>query len=168
MPSKSSPDFSIRPAQPEDIERLLDLIHAIAQYANLADQVEATPERLREALFGERPSARALVAVAPFEPIVGYAIFYSSFSTFLGKAGIFLEDLFVVPEYRSRGIGKSLFLAVAEVARREGCGRLEWQTLSWNKPALDFYQTLGAEVLEDWRLHRLDGKGLAKLAAEDA
>jgi len=155
--------FSVRPAIPEDIDDLLRLIRGIAEYENLTHQLEATPERLRQSLFGEKPVARALVANLDKVGTVAYAIFFYNFSTFLAKPGIHLEDLYVSPQYRGQGIGKALFKQVARIAHQEGCGRMEWMALDWNTPALDFYKAQGADCLKEWRLHRFLRPDLEKL-----
>lgn len=161
----SFPSFKIRPATENDIPALLELIRGIAEYEKLADQFEATEERLHHALFGERPAARGLIAEHATDGPVGYAIFCYNFSTFVAKAGIYLEDLYVKPEYRGQGIGKSLFKAVAKIAHQENCGRMEWVALDWNTPALDFYKSQGAQCLEEWKVHRFNEEQL-KAAAE--
>ena len=164
--SSHQTNFSIRPANPDDIEDLLRLIRGIAEYENLTHQLEATPERLHMSLFGDQPVARSLIANASNAGAVGYAIFFYSFSTFLAKPGIYLEDLYVMPEYRGQGIGKALFRAVAEIAREEDCGRMEWMALDWNTPALDFYKANGACLLEEWRLHRYTEADLNRFVGE--
>jgi len=161
---RSAP-FAIRSAGPDDVPAVLALIRQLAEYERLADRVTATEDGVREALFGERPVAEAILAWVDDEP-VGYAIFFSSFSTFVGRPGIYLEDVFVRPEKRGRGIGKAMLVHIAKLAKERGCGRLEWAVLDWNRPAIDFYRRLGAEALDDWTVYRLSGSGLDALAAE--
>lgn len=160
------PEVSLRPAHPRDVAQIVRLIEGIADHAKLAAELDATPERLSDCLFGDAPVARALVAESSAQTLVAYAIFFRNFSSFLAKPGLYLEDLYVVPNFRGRGIGTRLFLAVAQIARDEGCGRMEWLALDWNKPALEFYQKLGARCLKDNRLHRLDRDALAALTDE--
>jgi len=155
----------IRQAEPADVPVLLDLIRGLAEYERLLEQLCATEEGLRSHLFGERPAAEAVLAEAD-GAAVGFALYYRSFSTFLGRPGLYLEDLFVRPEYRGRGYGKALMVFVARLANARGCGRLEWSVLDWNTPARDFYRTLGARPLEDWIGQRMSGEAIARLAAE--
>ncbi|MBK1877906.1 GNAT family N-acetyltransferase [Pelagicoccus mobilis] len=154
------PSFQIRPAAEQDIPVILELVRGIAEYEKLLDQLEATEGRMHEALFGERPAARGLIAEHETDGPVGYAIFCYNFSTFVGKAGIYLEDLYVKPEYRGHGMGKALFKAVAQVALDEDCGRMEWVALDWNTPALEFYKSQGAQCLGEWQLHRFNEEQL--------
>ncbi|MEM9159902.1 MAG: GNAT family N-acetyltransferase [Verrucomicrobiota bacterium] len=153
----------IRPASTDDVETILDLIRGIAEYENLTHQLEATTEKLQESLFGENPVAYALVAEDDSSGIVGYAIYFYNFSTFLAQKGIYLEDLYVKPEYRGKGWGKKLFTAVAKIAYDQNCGRMEWMALDWNDPALEFYRAQGASLLEEWRLLRFLRPELEKL-----
>ncbi|MBS1869662.1 MAG: GNAT family N-acetyltransferase [Actinobacteria bacterium] len=153
----------IRPATREDAPLLLELIGALADYERLRDEVVLDVALLERHLFGERPAAEAVIAQTAGEP-VGYALFFSTFSTFLGRPGIWLEDLFVLPAHRRGGIGRALLEHVAQLAVARGCGRLEWSALDWNEPALDFYRGLGARRLPEWHLHRLDGTALAAVA----
>jgi GNAT superfamily N-acetyltransferase len=155
--------FVIRPATRADVPALLGLIRELARYERLEDQVEATEELLADGLFGERPAAEALIAELDGEP-VGYALWFTTFSTFVGKPGIWLEDVFVLPDHRRAGLGRALLARVAAVAVERGCGRLEWSALDWNEPALAFYRSLAAEPLRDWIIHRLTGHQLAALA----
>ncbi|HEY1791406.1 MAG TPA: GNAT family N-acetyltransferase [Opitutaceae bacterium] len=157
--------IDIRAASPGDIPVLLALIKKLAEFEKLAHQVEATPERLRATLFPERgaPAAEFLLARADGEP-VGYAALFPTYSTFLAKAGLHLEDLFVVEEWRGRGIGRALLSHAASLAAGRGCGRLEWTVLDWNRPAIDFYASMGADTLPDWRVCRLSGDALARHA----
>jgi len=153
----------IRPATRDDAPLLLELIGALADYERLRDEVVLDVALLERHLFGERPAAEAVIAETAGEP-VGYALFFSTFSTFVGRPGIWLEDLFVLPARRRGGIGRALLEHVAQLAVARGCGRLEWSALDWNAPALDFYRGLGARRLPEWRLHRLDGAALATVA----
>jgi len=157
--------FRIRQAAPADVSILLELIRGLAQYERLLEQLRATEEGLCSHLFGERPAAEAVLAEEG-TVAVGFALYFQSFSTFLGKPGLYLEDLFVRPEYRGRGYGKALMVFVARLANARGYGRLEWSVLDWNTPARDFYRTLGARPLDDWIGQRMTGEAIARLAAE--
>lgn len=163
----------IRPATPDDVDAILELIRELAVYERLEHQMEATPAALREDLFGLRPACHALVATA--EPgtaspgsVVGYALFFASYSTFKSRACLYLEDLYVTPHYRGSGLGRGLLAAVAAEAGRRGCPRLDWSVLEWNRVAIDFYDSLGAQVMPDWRVCRLEGEALARVAGLDA
>ena len=153
---------TIRSAIATDIPALFDLIRALAEYEQLSHQVTGSIEALRIHLFGDRPVAFAIVAEIEGQ-IVGFALFFYNYSTFLTKPGIYLEDLFVLPEYRRQGIGKALLTHLAQRAVAEGCGRLEWSVLDWNAPAIAFYQRMGADVLPDWRICRVTGDNLTSL-----
>jgi GNAT superfamily N-acetyltransferase len=155
--------LSIRDATAADVPLLLRLIRALAEYERLADAVVATEPDLACALFGERPRARALIAECEGNA-AGFALYFFNFSTFLARAGLYLEDLFVLPERRGRGIGKALLVELARRAEREGCGRMEWAVLEWNETAIRFYRALGAEPLGDWRTFRLTAPTIAALA----
>lgn len=157
----------IRPAARADVPLLLELIGALADYERMRDDVVLDAALLERHLFGERPAAEAVIAEAGGEA-VGYALFFPTFSTFLGRPGIWLEDLFVLPERRGGGIGRALLEHLAQVAVTRDCGRLEWSALDWNEPALSFYRGLGARVLPEWHLHRLDGAALAAVARSSA
>jgi GNAT superfamily N-acetyltransferase len=157
----------IRPAAREDVPLLLELIGALAEYERLRDEVVLDAALLEQHLFGERPAAETAIAEVD-GAAVGYALFFPTFSTFLGRPGIWLEDLFVLPAHRRGGIGRALLLHVAQLAVARGCGRLEWSALDWNEPALAFYRELGARVLPEWHLHRLDGTALAAVARSAA
>jgi GNAT superfamily N-acetyltransferase len=156
-------DFSISPATERDLPAILRLVKALARYEKLEDHVVASEDDFRIALFGDKPVARALVAFAETKA-VGFALFFRTFSTFLGKRGLYLEDIFVEPEYRGKGIGRDLLSRVAQVAIEEHCGRLEWAVLTWNQPSIDFYHRMGAVTLHDWRTFRLTGEALEKAA----
>lgn len=154
----------IREATEADVPVILTLIKELAEYEKLSDIVEATEESLAEVLFGKFPVAEALVAFHGDE-LAGYAIFFHSVSTFVGRAGIYLEDIYVRPSLRGKGIGKTLFATVARTARDRKCARMEWQVLRWNKPAIDFYEAHGAESLDAWVTMRLSGDSLSDVAA---
>ena len=154
--------LSFRYARPEDTGRILFFIKELAAYEKMSDLVSATEELLGKWLF-ETPRARVIFAMEG-EKEVGFALFFYHFSTFLGKPGIYLEDLFVLPEYRGKGYGKGLLRQLAHMAVEEGCGRLEWSCLNWNRPSIDFYLSLGAEPLEEWTVYRVAGSALERLA----
>jgi GNAT superfamily N-acetyltransferase len=154
----------IRPATRGDVPLLLELIGELADYERLRDEVVLDAALLEEHLFGERPAAEAVLASVGGEA-VGYALFFPTFSTFLGRPGLWLEDLFVLPAHRRGGVGRAVLLHVAGLADARGCGRLEWSALDWNEPALAFYRELGARCMPEWHLHRLDGAALAAVAS---
>jgi GNAT superfamily N-acetyltransferase len=156
--------IDIAPATPADVGLVLSLITALADYEKLRHEVIATEQSLTQALFGKRPSAEAVIARVAGEP-AGFALFFHNFSTFMGKPGLYLEDLFVLPEFRGRSIGKSLLQYLAQLAVRRDCGRFEWAVLDWNRPARDFYESLGAEAKSDWIIHRVSGEALRRLAS---
>src|SRR5690348_16436013 len=153
----------IRPARIDDCATLLDLIRGLAEYEHLSHVVSATEAALSESLFAEKPAAEAILAFAGEEP-VGFAVYFPNFSTFLGRPGLWLEDLFVKPEYRRTGYGRALFSRVARIAHDRGCGRYEWAALDWNEPAIRFYKSMGAIALDDWTIFRVTGDALQKLA----
>ncbi len=158
----------IRLAEPRDVPTIHALIRELARYEKLEHEAVATEEQIRESLFARRgPQAEVLVAEAPAEPtrVVGFALFFHNYSTFLGRHGLYLEDLFVLPEYRRTGLGTALLRALARIAVERGCGRLEWAVLDWNEPAIRFYRSLGAQLLDDWRICRVTGDAIAHLAA---
>ena len=156
--------FLIRAAAPADTREILRLIGELAVYEKLADMAVGTEAMLREALFGERPSCEALVAEHG-ERLVGFALFFTTFSTFLCRPGIYLEDLFVEPEHRGRGIGKALLARLAALTVERGGGRFEWRVLDWNAPSIRFYESLGGELMRQWLLVRVTGPALQRLAA---
>lgn len=156
----------IAPAREEDVPAILRLIRALADYEKLTNQVVATEADLRNAIFGERPIVEVVMAFAGDQPI-GFALFFHNFSTFVGRPGLYLEDLFVVPEWRGRGVGRGLLAHLARIAVERNCGRMEWAVLEWNEPAIGFYKRLGADVMDDWRLCRLTGDALASVARSD-
>ena len=157
---------TIRAATPADTGLILDFIRALADYERLAHEVVATEVGLCESLFGERPYAEVLLAFAGPEP-AGFALFFHNYSTFLGRPGIYLEDLYVRPEHRGHGIGPALLARLARTALERGCGRLEWWVLDWNRPAIEVYERLGAVAMDEWTVYRLTGEALQKLAARD-
>ena len=159
--------LSIRPATVEDVPLIAQLIRELAEYERLADAAVATEAGLREQLFGERPAAEVLIAEADGEP-AGFALFFHTFSTFLGKRGLYLEDLFVRPDFRGLGLGKHLMAALARIAVQRDCGRFEWSVLDWNEPSIAFYRKLGATGMDEWTVQRLEGDALRALASHDA
>ena len=163
MKSKKNELLGIRPANVADVSLLSEFIRGIAEYEKLADEVVADEAILRESFFGSRPKAEALIAEWGGEP-VAFAVFFENFSTFMGRSGLYLEDLYVKPEYRCKGIGKALLSHLAGIAVERGCPRFEWVALDWNRNAIDFYEKLGAKQLSEWRIFRLTGDNLAKLA----
>ena len=146
--------FLIRPARPADVAEVLRLIHELAVYEKLEHMAVGTPQQLHEALFGARPVVETLIAERGGRA-VGFALFFTTFSTFLCKPGLYLEDLFVEPAHRGAGIGKALLAALAALARDRGCGRLEWRVLDWNEPSIRFYESLGAALMKEWVLVRM-------------
>jgi GNAT superfamily N-acetyltransferase len=156
--------LAIRPATREDIPCLLELIRGLAEYERLTHLVVANPRLLEEELFAPGRHVEAVLGFAD-GAAVAFAVYFHSFSTFLGRRGLYLEDLFVRPEYRRRGYGRALLLHVARIAHARGCGRFEWMALDWNEPAIRFYKSLGAVEMAEWRLFRVTGEALARLAA---
>ena len=152
----------IRTASAEDCGRILQMIRALARYEKMEDQVVATEDLLREWIF-EKKKAEVLFATEDGRE-VGFALFFHNFSTFLGRAGIYLEDLYVMPEHRGKGHGKALLKRLAQITLERGCGRLDWQCLDWNERSIAFYRSLGAEALDDWTGYRLSGKTLEEMA----
>ncbi len=155
----------IRAATAEDVPTIFNLIQQLAEYEKLAHMVSGNPAMLADALFGPRPSCEC-VLIADEEKTVGFALYFTTFSTFLCKSGLYLEDLFVLPEARGRGHGKALLIYLAQLAQQRGCGRFEWRVLDWNKPSIDFYRSLGASILPEWHLVRMTDGEFTKLAAE--
>ncbi|MGH9370264.1 MAG: GNAT family N-acetyltransferase, partial [Vicinamibacterales bacterium] len=150
------------PATDRDVPVILSLIKALADYERLSDHVIATEASLRDSLFGDRPVAEVVIAYVDSQH-AGYALWFHTFSTFLGKPGIYLEDLFVLPDWRGRGIGRALLAHLARIAAERGCGRIEWAVLNWNEPAIGFYRGLGAEPMDEWTVYRLTGDPLLEL-----
>jgi GNAT superfamily N-acetyltransferase len=155
-------NVEIRPAKVEDVATIFQLIQALAEYEKLSDQVTGSIAQLRDHLFGNRPCIEALLADHQGTAI-GFALFFTNYSTFLTKPGLYLEDLFVMPEYRGQGVGKSILSHLARLALQRDYGRLEWSVLDWNEPAIGFYQRIGATVLPDWRICRVTGDAIEKL-----
>ena len=160
------PRFTIRPATAEDVPRLLAFIHGMAEYEHLADQVTATEEALLASLFGDPPAAEALLAFEDDNP-AGFAVYFHTYSTFLARRSMYLEDLYVSPQYRRRGLGTLLLRRVAAIAVERDCGRFEWIALDWNTDAHRFYEGFGAEMLPEWRVFRIHGDALSQLAVEE-
>ena len=160
-----SSNLILRPAEPVDVPVLFRLIQALAEYEKLSHAVTGNADALSEHLFGDRPYAEAILAEYAGQA-VGFALFFHNYSTFLTQPGIYLEDLFVLPEYRRQSIGKAILSYLATLAVKRGCGRLEWSVLDWNEPAIAFYRRMGASILEDWRICRVTGESLCQLAGE--
>jgi len=156
--------FRIESARPQDVPRLFELIRALAEYEKLSHVVVGTEEQLRQELFGERPVIECVLAKEAGRAL-GFALFFHSFSTFLARRGLYLEDLFVEPGARGRGIGRALIRHGARLAVERQCGRYEWSVLDWNTPAIEFYESIGAVVMPDWRICRVTGDALMRLAA---
>ncbi|MEM7603135.1 MAG: GNAT family N-acetyltransferase [Verrucomicrobiota bacterium] len=155
-------DFMIREATPDDVKSILEMVRELADFENLADEMVATEADYQDSLFGEEPVAAALVAESKGH-LIGYAIHFSTFSTFVGRAGIWLEDLYVKQSFRKRGVGKALLKAVGAVAEARGSGRYEWCVLDWNQNAINLYEQMGGEILKEWRIVRLDHNGIVSL-----
>jgi GNAT superfamily N-acetyltransferase len=158
------PAFRIERATERDVPLILRLIKDLAEYERMSDEVVATEQGLRDSLFGARPAAEVIIAYAGDTP-AGFALFFHNYSTFLGKPGLYLEDLFVVPEFRGHGYGRELLQKLAAIAVERDCGRFEWSVLDWNEPAIGFYKKLGARLMEAWKIFRVTGDALADLAA---
>jgi len=156
---------AIRPATAADVPAIAELIRGLARYEKLEQEVTMTEELLAKSLFGPRRFAETLMAEEAGEPI-GFALFFHNFSTFLGQPGIYLEDLFVIPEHRGHGVGRALLAELARIAVERGCGRLEWAVLDWNRDAIGFYERLGAQPNSEWTVYRLSGEALTELGRE--
>lgn len=156
--------LTLRPAEPVDVPVLFSLIQALAEYEKLSYAVTGNADALKEHLFGTHPYIEAILAEYEGQA-AGFALYFHNYSTFLTKTGIYLEDLFVLPEYRRQGIGKAMLTYLAKLAVARGCGRMEWSVLDWNQPAIAFYEGMGASILEDWRICRLTGESLTQLAS---
>jgi GNAT superfamily N-acetyltransferase len=154
----------LRPAEPRDVTAIVGLIVELAEFENLAHLVQATPQTLAPHLFGPKPAAECLVGEVDGE-VVAFALFFTNFSTFLARPGLYLEDLYVKPAQRGTGLGQALLLHLARLAAERGCGRFEWSVLDWNVNAIRFYEKMGATVLPDWRICRITGEALQRLAA---
>ena len=159
--------FEIQPATVADVPVILQLIRELADYERAPNDVVATEEGLREVLFGETPAAQVLIGREDGEP-VAFAVYFFNFSTWLGRAGLYLEDLFVRPELRGKGYGRALLVRLAQIAQERGCGRMEWAVLDWNDPAIQFYKKLGAKPMEEWTVFRLTRDGIGALAGAGA
>lgn len=166
-PSRSRPilqsQLQIQPATPADVPLILQLIRELAEYERAPDDAVATEPQLQEVLFGRTPAAHVLMAREGSEP-VGFAVYFFNFSTWLGKPGLYLEDLFVRPEHRAKGYGRALLVRLAQIAAERGCGRMEWAVLDWNEPAIQFYRKLGARPMGEWTTFRLTSDGIGRLA----
>lgn len=162
----AAPAIVVRPAVREDAGQILAFIRELAEYEKLAHEVVADEAGLAARLFGERPYAEALIAEVDGAP-AGFALFFHNFSTFVGKPGLYLEDVFVRPQYRGLGLGKRLMVRLAKIALERDCGRFEWSVLDWNQPAIDFYRSLGAVGMDEWTVQRVTGDALQALAAQD-
>lgn len=162
---KELSDFQIRPACVEDVPIILELIRDLATYERAPDEVTATEEQLIDVLFGERPAAEVLLAFEK-KSAVGFAVYFFNFSTWLGRPGLYLEDLFVKPDKRGKGYGRALLVELAKIARYRGCGRMEWAVLDWNEPAIKFYRALGAQPMHEWTVFRLTRDEIARLAEQ--
>jgi GNAT superfamily N-acetyltransferase len=159
----SETPIRIERATERDVPLILELIQGLAVYEKLAHEVTATEAGLRETLFSARPAADVIIAYAGDTP-AGFALFFPNYSTFLGKPGLYLEDLFVRPEYRGQGLGLALMKRLAQIAVERGCGRFEWSVLDWNEPAIGFYESLGAKLMDGWSIVRVNGEALTALA----
>ena len=162
---KAPINFQVRSAHVEDVPIILHLIRDLATYERAPDEVTATEEQLVDVLFGERPAAEVLLAFEGELP-VGFAVYFHNFSTWLGRPGLYLEDLFVKLEKRGKGYGRALLVELAKIARDRGCGRMEWAVLDWNEPAIKFYRALGAKPMNEWTVFRLTLDGIERLAQE--
>lgn len=164
MALESEQDLKINPATPADVPTIVALITALAEYERLAHEVVADDAAIHRTLFGDKPVAEAVIARVGGVS-VGFAVFFHNYSTFLGRPGLYLEDLFVLPEHRGRGFGRALLAHLARVAVERGCGRMEWSVLKWNAPAIGFYESLGATPMNEWTVYRLTGEALARTAS---
>jgi GNAT superfamily N-acetyltransferase len=161
------PALRIERATERDVPLILQLIKDLAEYERMSSEVVATEQGLRDSLFGARPAAEVIIGYSGNTP-AGFALFFHNYSTFLGKPGLYLEDLFVVPEFRGHGYGRELLQELAAIAVERGCGRFEWSVLDWNEPAIGFYKKLGARLMDAWKIFRVTGDALTKLAANRA
>ena len=167
MTANNLPPFVIRPATVADVPLILALICELAEFERLLHEVVADEALLREGLFGARPAAEVLLGFEADGAPMGFALFFQNFSTFLARPGIYLEDLYVRPDKRGRGLGRALLTQLARLAVARGCGRLDWSVLDWNENAIGFYKSMGARVMEDWRTCRVTGEALAKLGRQE-
>ena len=163
----AKPALTIRMARPDDVPTILRLIRGLAEYERLAHLVPVEEASLREHLFGRRPYCEVLIGELDGRP-AGFALFFHNYSTFLGKPGIYLEDLFVLPEDRGRGLGTALLRTIGRLAVERGCGRVEWAVLDWNEPSIRFYESLGARAMDEWTIYRVAGDGIEALASGSA
>jgi GNAT superfamily N-acetyltransferase len=161
----SAPPCTIRVGRPDDVPTIFGLIKGLAEYERLSDAVVGTEDLLREHLFGERPYAEVILAEAGGRA-VGFALYFYNYSTFLTRPGIYLEDLFVLPDERGRGYGKALLMSLGRLALERGCGRIEWSVLDWNEPSIQFYRSLGAVSMDEWTINRVTGEALERLASQ--
>lgn len=159
----TTPAITLRPASRTDVPLILDLIHALAEYEREPDAVEATEALLEQQLFGKHPGAEVVIAEVDGQG-AGFALFFHNFSTWRGRRGLYLEDLFVRPQFRGLGLGRALMIHLAKLAVQRGCARFEWSVLDWNTPAIDFYRSLGAVGMDEWTVQRVDGDALQVLA----
>jgi GNAT superfamily N-acetyltransferase len=157
--------FTIRPANPADVTNIFNLITQLAVYEKLEHMVTGTPQMLHDSLFGARPACECVMALENNAPI-GFALYFTTYSTFLGRPGLYLEDLFVIPEARGRGYGKALIVHLAALAKARNCGRFEWRVLDWNTPSIEFYKSLGAQILPEWHLVRMTSNEIASLVSQ--
>lgn len=162
-----SSNLQIDFAQKSDVPLILSFIKELAEYEKLLHEVQATEESLEKTLIGDKVSAEVIIAYYDKKP-AGFALFFHTYSTFLAKPGLYLEDLYVKNDFRGKGIGKRLFEFLGDLAQKRGCGRLEWWVLNWNRPAIDFYESLGAEAMDEWTVYRLSGKSLGDLNSIDS
>lgn len=156
----------LRRARPDDLDTILALIHGLAEYEREPDAVKLDRDEFARHLFGERPYAEVILAETDAGEVAGFALFFHNFSTWAGKPGLYLEDLFVKPEHRGHGYGKALLAELARVAVERGCGRFEWSVLDWNEPSIAFYKALGAQPMHEWTTYRVDGDALISLASQ--
>jgi GNAT superfamily N-acetyltransferase len=156
-------NFSIRPATEQDVPLILSFIRQLAEYERISQGVDVTEAMLRENLFGRRPYAEVLIGDANGEP-VAFAVFFHNFSTFRGRPGLYLEDLFVVPQMRGKGFGRAMLVELGRIATKRKCARIEWAVLDWNQPAIEFYKTLGAMPMDEWTIFRITDQALERLA----
>lgn len=163
MPNSNK--LRLRPATADDATLVFEFIRGLAEYERLEHEVVATVEKVRDTLFGRPPAAEVLIAEWENQP-AGFALFFPNYSTFLARPGMYLEDLFVLPDFRGYGIGRALLVRLAEIAVERNYGRLDWSVLDWNEPAIRFYKSIGARGMDDWTLYRLDGAALAKLGGK--
>lgn len=158
--------IEIRPATRDDVPLVFEFVRALAEYEKMSDEVVATEDDFADAMFGEHALLEGLLAYVDGEP-AGFAIFFHNFSSFAGKRGLYLEDLYVKPEFRGHGLGKTLLVRLAKLAVERDCARFEWTVLDWNTPAIEFYESLGSKAMDGWTVHRVDGDALRALAAID-